>query len=254
MLKVTALSVEIGGARLLEDVSFEVQSNEVLCIVGQSGAGKSTLLKALQGLMPAQCEHFSFQPPDHAGLHQLGQGALGLPQTRWVMQDPRAALNPCHTLGRAITESLHRQAASARDKRQAVFAALQDVELGPEFYNRLPRQVSLGQAQRACIARALVAHPHLVIYDEPLSALDALVQKKVARRMDVLRRTSGAASLIVTHDLGFAQAYADRILVLHQGRVAAYQSRDAFFETPASAYAASLVEAARSLGRLEAAA
>lgn len=244
MLEVENLSVKIAGADLLRDVSFRLAQGQVLCVVGQSGAGKSTLLKALQGLMPATWDKFTI-----AG--QARETTLGLPETRWVMQDPLAALNPRRTLGQSIAESLHRSALPASQIKTAVAQALAEVELPPDFADRLPGQVSLGQAQRACIARALVAQPRLVIFDEPLSALDAMVQKKVARQMDTLRQQTGAAYLVVTHDMGFAAAYADDILVLHQGRVEAYQPRNTFFANPASDYASQLIDAARTLGALE---
>lgn len=244
MLEVENLCVEMGGTQLLRNVSFRLSQGQLLCVVGQSGAGKSTLLKALQGLMPATWDRFTVTGQPRADR-------LGLPQTRWVMQDPLAALNPRRTLGQSIAESLHRSALPLMQVKDAVIQALAAVELAADFADRLPGQVSLGQAQRACLARALIAKPKLVIFDEPLSALDAMVQKKVARQMDALRQQTGAAYLVVTHDMGFAAAYADDILVLHRGQVEAYQPRDTFFAAPASAYAAQLIEAARTLGALE---
>lgn len=250
LFQLEGLNVEIGGNPLLRDVSFDVSAGEMLCVIGESGAGKSTLLKALQGFLPASCRSLAFSP---ANVHVTGAvpAMTGLPQSRWVMQDPLAALNPKLTLGTSIGESLHAKKLSAQVRKSAVLEALSEVELGPDFYTRLPGQVSLGQAQRACLARALIARPKLIFFDEPLSALDALVQKKIARQMDALRRKTQTAFIVVTHDLGFAAAYADRILVLRQGQVEAYQSRDAFFDQPDSAYAAKLIGTARSLGTLD---
>ncbi|MEM9247130.1 MAG: dipeptide/oligopeptide/nickel ABC transporter ATP-binding protein [Pseudomonadota bacterium] len=249
ILSLDSLSVRIGTTALLQDISFSVQRGDVLCIIGESGSGKSTLLKALQGLMPATCKRFQFAP---AGIDVTGEmsAKIGLPKTRWVMQDPLAALNPRLSLGASIAESLHRQERAAPELRAAVMAALAQVELGPEFYDRLPGQVSLGQAQRACLARALIAQPDLLFFDEPLSALDALVQKKIAYRMDVLRRTTRATCIVVTHDIGFAESYADQILVLRGGQVETYQTCEAFFAAPASPYARDLISAARALGAL----
>lgn len=244
------LSVHIGGKCLLQDVSFDLQAGEMICIIGESGAGKSTLLKALQGVMPATCKDLAFSSAKIAVSGAIRQHT-GLPQTRWVMQDPLAALNPRRTLGNSIAESLYTQKLGAKAQKAAVLEALASVELGPEFYGRLPGQVSLGQAQRACLARALIARPKLIFFDEPLSALDALVQKKIARKMDDLRHRAQTAYIVVTHDLGFASAYADQILVLRDGAVEAHQPRADFFANPQSAYAAELIEAARSLGALE---
>lgn len=249
LLSLDSLSAQAGGQTLLRDVSFSLARGQMLCVIGESGAGKSTLLKSLQGLMPATCMRFRFEP---AGIDASGEmpAGIGLPRTRWVMQDPLAALNPRQTLGRSIAESLHRRRSTIADMRSEVLSALDQVELAPEFHDRLPGQVSLGQAQRACLARAMIAKPELIFFDEPLSALDALVQKKIAYRMDVLRRETGMTYVVVTHDIGFAASYADQILVLKKGRVEAYQSRDAFFASPASDYAQDLIAAAGALGAL----
>ncbi|AHD10555.1 ATP-binding cassette domain-containing protein [Phaeobacter gallaeciensis] len=249
VFQLEGLTVRAGNKMLLHDVSCDIQQGKMLCILGESGAGKSTLLKAVQGFLPATCRRLVFTP---SGTNIIGVVPMrpGLPQTRWVMQDPLAALNPRQSLGASIQESLHRGDITDHEGKSAVFAALEEVELGAEFYNRLPGQVSLGQAQRACLARALIARPKLIFFDEPLSALDALVQKKIARQMDVLRRKTQTAYVVVTHDLGFAAAYADKILVLRQGLVEAYQSCADFFAAPVSPYAENLIHAARSLGTL----
>ena len=248
ILSVDGLSVSAGDKSLLRDVSFEIRRGEMLCVVGESGAGKSTLLKALQGLMHAKCTHFQY-PPATINLSGEMPQKVGLPRSRWVMQDPLAALNPRMTLGVSILESLHRQKSSAG--KSELVQALAAAELPEEYCHRYPDQVSLGQAQRACLARALIAKPDLIFFDEPLSALDAMVQKKIALRLEQIRVETGASYLVVTHDLGYAATYADHILVLKDGLVEAYQTRDEILTNPASSYAASLVEAARDLGALE---
>lgn len=234
---------------LVEGISFDVKPGQMLCIIGESGAGKTTVLKALQGMIPARCDRFRFAPARIDVTGMLPTRA-GLPLTRWVMQDPLAALNPRLRLGTSIAESLHSLRLPVREQRLRVQDALAAVELAPEFADRFPAQVSLGQAQRACLARALIAQPKLIFFDEPLSALDAAVQKKIARRMDALRRTSGTTYIVVTHDLGFAATFADHIVLMRGGRMEACQTRVAFFATPASPYAAQLIEAARQLGGL----
>lgn len=250
MLEIENLNVCVEDRLLLHDVSFQLKQGEMLCVIGESGAGKSTLMKAIQGLIPAQCKRFIFEPAN-IDTTDIVPTIIGLPETRWVMQDPLAALNPRLTLGQSITESLHKSSYTNSQKKVAVEQALAEVELKADFYNRLPSQVSLGQAQRACVARALVAKPRLIIFDEPLSALDAMVQKKVAQQMDALRQRTKTTYLVVTHDLGFAAAYADQILVLNRGRVMDYQPSKTFFEKPTSSYSANLINAASSLGALE---
>ncbi|MBL4898003.1 MAG: ABC transporter ATP-binding protein, partial [Colwellia sp.] len=217
MLKIKNLSVSLAGNDLLRDVSLEVGAGEMLCILGESGAGKSTLLKAVMGLLPCRYDHFDYAPANCA----TSQKVPGLSGSRWVMQDPLAALNPKRGLGQSICESLYRHKLSASDQRQAALDALEMVELPNQFYDRRPGEVSLGQAQRACLARALVAEPEMILFDEPLSALDALVQKKIALRMDHLRDQKAMTYIVVTHDLGFAATYADHILLLRNGKTEA---------------------------------
>jgi len=252
MLSVDCLNIAIAGKTILEDVSFCLRKGETLCVAGESGSGKSSLLKALNGLMPARFEQLTFQPKNGSAVTHKGlwQGRPGLKGSRWVMQDPIAALNPKLPLEASIGESVYVQKRSRMDLANAISAALSDVELPLEMATRKPSEVSLGQAQRACLARALIARPDLIFFDEPLSALDAIVQKQIAATMKRIQDRYGITFVIVTHDLGFAAAFADQMLVLRNGKVEAYQPAHAFFEAPASRYCMDLIEAARDLGSL----
>ena len=256
MLLVDNLDITLGGKPILEGVSFAVEQGKTLCIAGESGSGKSSLLKAINGLMPARVDKLSFRAnSDPAVVHEGSwQGKPGLTGSRWVMQDPIAALNPKLTLGASIGESTYRKELSAQEIAKAVSTALADVELTAALAARKPSEVSLGQAQRACLARALIARPALIFFDEPLSALDAIVQKQIAATMKRIQERYRITFVIVTHDLGFAAAFADQMLVLRNGKVEAYQPAASFFNTPASRYCVDLVEAARDLGSLSQAA
>ncbi|WP_434051237.1 MAG: dipeptide/oligopeptide/nickel ABC transporter ATP-binding protein [Roseibium sp.] len=252
MLRVDNLNITIGGKPILEDVSFALQEGQTLCIAGESGSGKSSLLKAINGLMPARFDGLIFNVRSHQKVVHEGhwQGQPGLIGSRWVMQDPIAALNPKLTLGASIGESTYSMKPSAADLANAIATVLADVELPSGMAARKPSEVSLGQAQRACLARALIARPSLIFFDEPLSALDAIVQKQIAATMKRIQERYRITFVIVTHDLGFASAFADQMLVLRHGKVEAYQPATSFFEAPASRYCVDLVEAARDLGSL----
>jgi len=252
MLSVKNLHLSLDGNRILEDVSFHLKEGETLCVIGESGSGKTSLLRALQGLVPARFDDLTFTPATSSAIWYKGhwRGPVGLPGSRWVMQDPIAALNPKRQLGASIAESLYARHLPRTRLEEAVVAALADVDLPRQFAKRRPAEVSMGQAQRACLARALVAKPELIFFDEPLSALDAIVQKQVATTMNRVQRSYEIAYVIVTHDLGFAAAYANRILVLRQGRVEAFQEKTDFFEAPGSAYCEALIGAAEVLGEL----
>lgn len=253
MLSAQALRVEVAGRRLLGNVSLTLAEGECLCVVGESGSGKTTLLKTLQGLMPfcsGEIVHALTQ--DGVDQHLVpGQSFLGLRDVCWVMQNPIAALNPHQRVGEAIAEGLYRAKFNAAETSKRINQVLLDVGLDGEMHRRRTRQLSLGQAQRVCIARALVANPRVIFFDEPLSALDAVVQKQVAKVIAHIQSRRRLSYLFVTHDLGFAHAYADNILLLRQGVVEAYQPVDEFFNFPSCAYAKELIDAAVVLGTLD---
>lgn len=253
MLHVKDLHLHLDGAVILDKLSFRLESGKTLCVVGESGSGKTSLLRSLQGLAPARFEEFSFSPRSGKSARYQGgwKGGPGLPGSRWVMQDPIAALSPRQRLGASIAESLHGRKIERNEMDQLVVDALRDVDLPAHFASRRPSEVSMGQAQRACLARALIARPGLIFFDEPLSALDAIVQKQVALTMSRIQRQYGISYVIVTHDLGFAAAYADWVLVLRRGQVEASQSAKDFFKAPGSVYCEELVEAAQVLGELD---
>ncbi|WP_415714273.1 ABC transporter ATP-binding protein [Roseibium sp.] len=253
MLNVKDLQLHLEGAVILDKLSFRLESGKTLCVIGESGSGKTSLLRSLQGLAPARFEELCFEPRSGSPVrYRAGwKGRPGLPGSRWVMQDPIAALSPKQKLGASIAESLHGRNIARQDMNKAVVDALQDVDLPAHFASRRPSEVSMGQAQRACLARALIARPDLIFFDEPLSALDAIVQKQVALTMSRIQRRYGISYVIVTHDLGFAAAYADWVLVLRRGRVEASQAASDFFNAPDSAYCKELIEAAEVLGELD---
>jgi len=222
----------------LRDVSLSLASGRTLAVVGESGAGKSTLINAILGLVPcaAGCVTWNGAPVRNC------RPAL-------VMQEPRNAFNPRMSLRRSVMEPVQAQGAEVElDRLERLCAGL---EIAPGLLDRRPTEVSIGQAQRAGILRALIAAPPLVLFDEPLSALDAVTQKHTARLIAQMQQDEGFAALIVTHDLGYAAAFADDIAVLRAGRVEELTPARDFVEAPATAYGQRLRDAAFALGALE---
>ncbi|WP_299371233.1 dipeptide/oligopeptide/nickel ABC transporter ATP-binding protein [uncultured Kiloniella sp.] len=247
MLEVNNLSVQMQNQCLLEDINFDLCRGETLCIIGESGSGKTTLLRSLLGLIPLSQGSVSL----NGHVYQSPESSqIGLPSTQMVMQDPIAALNPRKKVKISIAESLYRSSLKAAEIAHAIKQALNDVELPDGLENRYPSQISLGQAQRVCIARAIVAKPDILFFDEPLSALDAIIQKQIAQVLERIKKQNELSYIFITHDLGFARHYADKILLLNRGKVAEYQGVGLFFERPESAYGQELLEAAYILGSL----
>lgn len=167
-----------------------------------------------------------------------------------VMQEPRAAFNPVLSLRQSIMEPVVAQNIKLAQGRLQRLCAELDLPL--EILDRRPGQVSIGQAQRAGILRALIASPPLILFDEPLSALDAVTQKHTARLISDLQGEEGFAALIVTHDLGYAVAHSDQIAVLKAGRIEEIADSETFALNPRSKYCRTLRDAAIALGALEA--
>jgi len=237
LLTIDDLTIRRSGKIVLSDVNLTVAPGETLAVLGESGAGKSTLIETTVGLLP----------PD-GGMVTWSGRPLKRGEASLVMQEPRAAFNPALSLRRSIMEPLCARALPEDALRLARLCT--GLELDPALLDRKPFAVSIGQAQRAGILRALIAAPPLVLFDEPLSALDAVTQKRTAKLIAALQREEGFAALIVTHDLGFAAAHADRIAVLRAGRIEEAAPASDFFAAPKSTYGRSLVDAAISLGAL----
>lgn len=241
MLNVEKISVYRKAKRTLHDVSFSLAPNRTLAVVGESGAGKSTLIGAILGLIPCA-----------TGSVAWNRAPVRRCRPTLVMQEPRSAFNPRMSLRRSVMEPLMAQGnVAAPDRLETLCDGL---EIPLDLLERRPTEVSIGQAQRVGILRALVAAPPLVLLDEPLSALDAVTQKHTARLIAQLQMDQGFAALIVTHDLGYAAAFADDIAVLRAGRIEELTVAQDFVQAPRTDYGRTLRDAAFALGALERAA
>ncbi|PZR12437.1 MAG: microcin ABC transporter ATP-binding protein [Azospirillum brasilense] len=224
VLAVENLQVAFRGAPVVHGVSFDVQPGETVALVGESGSGKSvTALSCLRlltvgGSNPSgrvRLDGVEVLSAREGELRRLRGGVAGM-----VFQEPMTSLNPLHSIGRQVAEAitLHRPLRGAglqeevrRLLRRAGLAALE---------NRLdafPHQLSGGQRQRVMIAVALANDPKLLIADEPTTALDVTVQAQILDLLDQLKRESGMAMLLITHDLGIVRRHADRVVVMQNG-------------------------------------
>jgi peptide/nickel transport system ATP-binding protein len=238
MLRVDNISVKRSKAQTLSNISLTLPAGATLAVVGESGAGKSTLIAAILGLVPLA-----------QGRITWANEPVKKCRPALVMQEPRAAFNPVLPLQRSVSEPL---AARRKTVPQDRLARLCDgLELPIDLLERQPHEISIGQAQRVGILRALIATPPLVLFDEPLSALDAVTQKHTAQLIADLQREEGFAALIVTHDLGYAAAFSDEIAVLQNGQVIEATPTDVFIREPQSEYGHELRNAAFALGALE---
>ena len=238
MLMIKNASVKRGEKTTLHDISLSLEPGQTLAVVGESGAGKSTLIAAILGLAKLSCGQITWN-----GAH--------VPDCypTLVMQEPKAAFNPALRLEQSVMEPVMARKIAIKPDR--LLRLCNGLELPVDLLKRRPGEVSIGQAQRVGILRALIACSPLVLFDEPLSALDAVTQKHTARLIADLQKEEGFSALIVTHDLGYAAAFSDKIAVLLEGRVEESGLTENFVQSPQTNYGKMLRDAAFALGALE---
>ncbi len=231
------------GIGALHDVALHVRPGETLGIVGESGSGKSTLARALLGLTQ----------PDRGSIRLDGQELVGRSDSAWrsvradiqmVFQDPAASFNPRRTVGATLVAGpIALLRASRRDAEQRARELLQRVGLPSDAFTAYPHAFSGGQRQRIAIARALMLNPRVLVADECVSALDALVQVQVLELLESLQAQLGLALVFITHDLGVAARMCDRLLVMHQGCVVESGATSPLLASPEHPYTRTLLAA-----------
>lgn len=224
-LEVHDLTIEIGGERVVDGVSFEVPDGGTVGLIGESGSGKSLTALAIVGLLPEGAQasgSIRWQGREVLGLHERALAQLRGDEIGVVFQDPLTALNPVRTVGRQIAESvriherLRGRALRDRAIAEAARVALPDPEA---IIKRYPHQLSGGQRQRVAIAMALACRPRLLIADEPTTALDATVQAGILDLLRGLTSDEDMSLLFITHDLAVLAQVATHAVVLERGRV-----------------------------------
>ncbi|RGE19752.1 ATP-binding cassette domain-containing protein [Leucobacter sp. wl10] len=218
--------------RAVDDVSLDVYSGETLALVGESGSGKSTTARLVARLMPLTSGSISFDGRDVADISGRELHAFRS-EVQVIFQDPYSSLNPRHTVERLVTAPLvYQRRAIPGGVRAFTRELMERVGLNPDHSTRYPWQFSGGQAQRIGIARALAVRPRLVIADEAVSALDVSVQAQVINLLKRLQREEGFSYLFIAHDLAVVRQIADRVAVMHTGRIVETGERDAIFDAP----------------------
>jgi peptide/nickel transport system ATP-binding protein/oligopeptide transport system ATP-binding protein len=229
--------------KAVDDVSFDIRRGEVLGLVGESGSGKSTIGRSILRLVPVTAGQVRFD-----GHDLLTVAASGLKKLRRrmqiIFQDPFASLNPRMTVYDALAEPLLLHGVENRRSVSAgVLRLMDDVGLARAFVRKYPHEFSGGQRQRIAIGRALATRPEFVVADEPVSALDVTIQAQILELMQQLAREYGLTMLFISHDLAVVRQLADRIVVLHRGRVVEQAATRTLFEQPQQPYTRQLLEA-----------
>ena len=254
LLDVRDLTVEFatrrGTVRAVQHVDITIAKGETLGIVGESGSGKSVTSYAVMRILDRAGKiadgSVMFSGLD---LRTASEGAMRDLRGReisMIFQNPRAALNPIRKIGKQIEDVLlqHAQAGNETAADKAI-EALEQVRIARprERYHAYPFELSGGMCQRVVIALALACRPQLLIADEPTTGLDVTTQKAVMDLVMELTRARGMSTILITHDLGLAAAYCDKVVVMEKGKVVETAASATIFKQPAHAYTRKLMRA-----------
>lgn len=250
-LEIKNLAVEFrmasGTVRAVDDVSYSVAAGETLAVVGETGSGKSVTALAALGLSAGTVVGGSVRidGTDFLALNDRQRRAILGGRVAIIFQDPSSALNPVMTVGDQISESIrvHNRNLSAREVRSRAIALLSSVGVPqPELrYGQFPHQFSGGMAQRVVIAMAIANRPAVLFADEPTTAVDVTIQAQLLDLLDQAKRETGAAVVLITHDLGVVAETADNIAVMYAGRVVESGDVNTVFAHPRHPYTLGLL-------------
>ena len=225
----------------VDDVSFELRQGECLVIVGESGSGKSTIVKMITHLQSITEGNVILKGKDITNVKGKELREV-YKDIQMVFQMPMESFDPRCTLGDGIGESLRNMGLSRKETRERVEKLLERCGLDKEYADRYPHQVSVGQCQRAAIARALAVEPSVLICDEATSALDVTVQKQILKLLMELKQKENFSFLLICHDLALVQAFCDRVLVLYHGETVESGTPDEIINHPKMDYTKKLID------------
>ncbi len=262
-LEVRGLTVQFGSFVAVHDVSFSLHDGETLAVVGESGSGKSVTALSIMRLI-----EIGTRARITAGQVLLRDGdgtvdLLSLPEAQMrdvrgdrismIFQEPLTSLNPVYTVGSQIAEALRlHRGMNSHQARYRVLELLDRVRI-PDAARRIdqyPHELSGGMRQRVMIAMALACDPAILIADEPTTALDVTIQAQILALLAELQRESGAAVLIITHDMGVVSEIADQVVVMQASRIVERAGVFDVFERPQHPYTRSLLAAVPKLGAM----
>jgi peptide/nickel transport system ATP-binding protein len=258
ILDLQGLTIALRGVAqpIVDDVGFTLARGETLCIVGESGCGKSLTSLALMGLLQSPPLSVTKGVARFAGEDLLAIGPARLREIRggrmaMIFQEPMTSLNPGLRIGEQIAESVRRHKGLGKEAARArALEMLKRVRIpAPEKrLDEYPHQLSGGMRQRAMIAMALANDPELLIADEPTTALDVTIQAQILKLMKSLQAETGAAMVLITHDLGVVAEMADKVAVMYGGRIVEAGTAEQVFTDPQHPYTIGLMSSMPSLG------
>ena len=240
-----------GWLTVVDNVSFNVGRNDIVCVVGESGSGKSVTMQAAVGLVQPKGGRVASGSVKFEGQELVGMGNRQLNRIRgneigFIFQEPMASLNPAYTVGEQIAEVVRRHRGASRQeawKRAVEMLDRVHIASAASRAGEYPHQFSGGMRQRVMIAMAIACDPRLLIADEPTTALDVTIQALILELLRELQRESGMSVLFITHDLGVVADIARSVVVMYGAQVVESASVAELFRSPRHPYTGGLLEA-----------
>jgi phospholipid/cholesterol/gamma-HCH transport system ATP-binding protein len=209
------VSISFDGRSVLEDVSFSVDRGQTLCILGRSGVGKSVALRMLMGFLKADSGSIRVEGQEITGLNEQGMQAV---RKRITMVFQNGALFDSLSVRENVAFPLRERGGLDETQMQQIVDRLLGLVGAEDVEDALPASLSTGRRRAVAIARALAAQPEMVLYDEPTTMVDPIIARRLGGIIQRLKHQLGFTSIVVTHDMRFAERLADSVLFLHQGR------------------------------------
>ena len=227
----------------VDQLNLQIFKGETLGLVGESGCGKSTVGKLLLRLLEPTSGSIRFNGVEIGSLSPTEMRHLRR-RMQIIFQDPYSSLNPRMTIEEIVGEALViYNLYSGSQRRKRVQDLLKIVGLNPDHLNRYPHEFSGGQRQRIGIARALAVEPEFIVCDEPLSALDVSIQAQIVNLLKQLQKELGLTYLFIAHDLSMVEYFADRVAVMHQGKIVELAANEELYRNPQHPYTKALFSA-----------
>ncbi len=249
LFEMRQVEVSYNGEPVVFEMNLKLDRGEVLGIVGESGSGKSTLAKAAMGLLGGEGS------VTKGSIIFKGKALLDMPQESlrrlrgthmgMIFQNCESALCPLRTIGDQLFEALHEHGKRNRqDVREEAVLMFKKMNMhdGNRILKSYPFELSGGMNQRVGIAMAMMFKPELLIADEPTSSLDVISQAKVVEEITSLREEYGISMVIITHNIGLVSKIADKIAVMHQGRLVEYGDASSVIDNPKEVYTQKLIQ------------
>ncbi|NLY46710.1 MAG: ATP-binding cassette domain-containing protein [Tissierella sp.] len=229
----------------VDDVSFQIYKGETFGLVGESGSGKTTIGRAIIRINEVSHGEIIFDGKKISGKISRDLDKEVTKNIQMIFQDPMASLNERAKVDYIVSEGLYnlKNYTSEEERKEKVANALLDVGLLPEFASRFPHEFSGGQRQRIGIARALIMEPKFIIADEPISALDVSIRAQVLNLLLELQKKKNFTYLFIAHDLSIVRYIADRVAVIHKGKIVELAETEQLFTNPIHPYTKSLLSA-----------